>query len=323
VNHNDISNNQYSISFDGFSQTLDEPNLDLVETISRFLSDQIKSGQYRGATIKPGNRYRDRFVIPLPINDPNPTGSLMFEVLARTPRTANLRIEFRPAKTGSSGIDDACTLLDLITPFGGQHFIRNGILTRYDVAIDIWGTSVDDVAVFSKRSQKHGVYTDRRGVPETVYMGTVRSDRTVAYTKLHKATGQQSLRIERRLKRRLRGCDLPGMADPFQIVQLIPQKSIVPFLDGLIPQQFFDSVRIRGLNRVLKILPAAQRRAITNALNDPAQSLLPSTGEIWRGWPRLLEDSGFGFLHTDTDEASLVPSPTITDDEPVDEPCPQ
>jgi hypothetical protein len=58
----------------------------------------------------------------------------------------------------------------------------------------------------------------------------------------------------------------------------------------------FDSARIRGLNRVLWTLPGEQRKAIKSVLDDPAQSLLPSTAQIWRGWHQLLEISGLGFL---------------------------
>ena len=64
------------------------------------------------------------------------------------------------------------------------------------------------------------------------------------------------------------------------------------------PTTVFRHVRIRGLNRVLTTLPAAQRKAIKSVLGDPAQSLLPSTETIWSGWPQLLEESGLGFLLT-------------------------
>jgi hypothetical protein len=67
---------------------------------------------------------------------------------------ADLRIDFKPAKTGPNGLSDVIVLLDLITPFGGRHFITNGTLTRYDIAIDLWGGSVDQVLVLSKRSQR-------------------------------------------------------------------------------------------------------------------------------------------------------------------------
>jgi hypothetical protein len=95
-----------------------------------------------------------------------------------------------------------------------------------------------DVLVFSKRAQKNGVYTDRNGCPETVYMGTLRPNRTVGYTKIHKTTRKRSLRIERRMTRRCKGHELPAIADPFQVVQLVHTESILPALNGFIPQQF-------------------------------------------------------------------------------------
>jgi hypothetical protein len=300
-------NQAYNISIDGFSITFVEHQPDVVAFICNHLIGLYEDHQFKGATFKAGRRYRYRFVVPLPIDDPNPTGSLLIEAGARLPGIADLRIDFKPAKTGLNGLSDVIALLDLITPFGGQHFITNGTLTRYDIAIDLWGGSVDEVLVFSKRSQKNGVYTDRNGCPETVYMGTPRSNRTVAYTKLHKTTRKQSLRIERRMTR------WPAISDPFQVVQLVHTQTILPLLDGLIPQQFFDSVRIRGLNRVLATLPAEQRKGIKGILRDPAQSLLPSTAEIWKGWPHLLEHSGLGFLLNPTtsevpsDEVPLIP----------------
>jgi hypothetical protein len=89
------------------------------------------------------------------------------------------------------------------------------------------------------------------------------------------------------MTRRCKGHEWPAIADPFHLVQLVRTESILPLLDGLIPQQFFDSVRIRGLNRVLISLPTKQRKAIKAVLNDPAQSLLPSTEQIWSGWQCL------------------------------------
>jgi hypothetical protein len=241
---------------------------------------------------------------------------LVIEVVARFPGIAGLRVDFKPAKAGPNGISDVIALLDLITPMGGRHIITSGTFTRCDIAIDIWGKSVDEVLVSSKRSQKAGVYTNRHGIPETVYMGTVRSDRTVAYSKTHKKTGQKSLRVERRIKRRCKGHELPDMLDPFRIVRLIHTDAILPALDGLIPQMFFDSVRLRGLNRVLATLPPAQRRSIKAIISDPAQSLLPSSAQIWRGWRDLLEGSGLGFLLPDRPiQAPLVPDRTTSLDE--------
>jgi hypothetical protein len=160
---------------------------------------------------------------------------------------------------------------------------------------------------FSNRAQKHGVYTNRNGNPETVYMGAPRSNRSVAYTKVHKATGRQSLRIERRLKKRCRGYELPYIPDPFSVVRLVHTESVLPFLDGVIPQLFFDSARLRGLYRVLPVLPPSQQRAIKALLKDHTQSMLPSTTEVWIRWPHLLEDSGLGFL-LQGEHVSLAPA---------------
>jgi len=311
IDSDPILDRDYAISCDGFSLTYSVSNPETVRIICDCLFDLNEHDQFKGSTIKRGDRYQYRFKIPLPINHPVPTGTLVIEAGAKLTGIADLRIDFKPAKTAPNGISDMIAVLDLATPMGGQHIITNGTFTRYDIAIDIWDETVDEVLVFSKRAQKHGVYTNRRGIPQTVYMGTVRSDRTVAYSKSHKSTGQNSLRIERRIRRRCIGRDLPDMLDPFRVVQLVHTQSIMPLLDGLIPQMFFDSVRLRGLNRVLATLPSAKRRAVKAVLNDPAMSLLPSTAQIWAGWHQLLRDSGLGFLLVD-DAAPLVPGPTTS-----------
>ena len=92
-----------------------------------------------------------------------------------------------------------------------------------------------------------------------------------------------------------------------------------PFLNGMIPDQFFDSIRVRGFTHVLATLTAAQRRAIKAVLKDPAQSALPSTEEVWRSWPELLRNSGLGFLMPDVvEDVGLVPKQATLVDEKMD-----
>ena len=286
----------YSIVIDGYSQTLVEPDPNTVTLICGCLVDLVNNNEIQGSNIKPGSRYRYRFTVPLPINDCYRTGSLMIEAGARLPGIADLRIEFKPAKTESNGVADVIALLDSITPFGGQHFITNGVVTRLDIAIDLSGVTVPDVIIYSEGTRKSAVYCDRRGQPETLYIGTPRSNRTICYTKLHKETGRRFLRIERRLKRRWLGHELPAMEDPFRKLHLVHIDSFLGLLTGQIPEYFFDSVRIRGFSHALTYLPPAERRAIKAVLKNPAQSILPCTGTIWRSWPRLLQATGFGFL---------------------------
>jgi hypothetical protein len=96
---------------------------------------------------------------------------------------------------------------------------------------------------------------------------------------------------------------------------MVHTDSLLPFLDG-IPHLFFDSVRVRGFTHVVATLPPGQGRAIKVVLKNSAQSQLPSTDEVWRTWPQLLIDSGFGCLVANRpDEAPLVPDQMTSADE--------
>jgi hypothetical protein len=172
------------------------------------------------------------------------------------------------------------------------------------------------VIVRSKGQRKHGVYSDQKGRPETQYLGGSRSNQTAAYTKRRKNSEDYSLRIERRRKPRCHGYQLAGLPDPFEKIQLIHTHSLLTYLDGLNAEHFFDSIRVRGFTHVLAKLPAPQRRAIKSVLNDAGQSLLPSTSQLWLGWPQVLDDSGLGFLIADVaGHASLAPDQTTSLDE--------
>ena len=127
------------------------------------------------------------------------------------------------------------------------------------------------------------------------------------------------MRVERRLHPKCRGSQLASLPDPFRVVQMVHTDSLRPFLNGMIPNQFFDSIRIRGFTHVLATLPPAQRRAIKAVLKDPAQSALPSTEEVWRSWPELLRTSGLGFLMPDVvEDVGLVPKQAMLVDEKMD-----
>ena len=148
-----------------------------------------------------------------------------------------------------------------------------------------------------------------------MYLGTPKSNQTTAYNKI--IDDRMSLRLERRLNPRSAANQLALLPNPFRVVQMVHTNSLLPFLGGMIPDQFFDSVRIRGLTHVLATLPPAQRRAIKAVLKDPAQSRLPSTEDVWRSWPLLLRRSGFGFLIDPHEDALLAPNQTTLNTDPV------
>ena len=87
-------------------------------------------------------------------------------------------------------------------------------LTRIDVALDLPGLSLDEVIVRSKGQRKHGVYTSQTSRLETLYLGSVKSNRTVAYTKVKGAI--EFHRIERRMRPNIWGQEL---SESFQSIR--------------------------------------------------------------------------------------------------------
>jgi hypothetical protein len=108
--------------------------------------------------------------------------------------------------------------------------------------------------------------------------------------------GVEFLRVERRMKPNCRGNELSALSNPFNKVQMISTNSLLPHLRGMIPQQFFNSVRMCGIGHVIVELPSGQRRKIKAVMADPEQSLLPSMELVWKGWSTLLSQSGLGAL---------------------------
>jgi hypothetical protein len=299
---------EYELSIDKISITVNDPDIERVKNICRHLQQFAETDLLDRYAIKPS---RWRFIecsIPIPISSPHSSNRVRFEVGARHSGHPDYRLEFNPSKIGAQGIAESCDFLGSIAGIRLDGIIANGIVTRIDLAMDLYDLSLDEVIARSRGAQKIGVYTDRRGNPESTILGSPRSNRTVIYNKVFE-DGRQSVRVERRMKPRCAVHHLATLPDPFRNVQLIGTDSFLPFLDGMVAEHFFDSVRIRGVSRAVNNLPPGPRRAIKAMLRDPAVSILPSTEQVWRGWPKLLVKTGFGpFLIPVIDpEATLVP----------------
>jgi hypothetical protein len=254
--------------------------------------------------LKNGRRHRIQLAIPILVNG-SAAGRLLIQAGPRFTGLCDYRFEFNPATLGVVGIDLVVELLGSIFGQDGHYLLRNSIVTRIDLALDLHSLSVDRVIVRSSRQRTHGIFSNQYGVPETLYLGKPKSNQTTVYNK------NNQLRAERRINPKCRGSQLASLPDPFSVLQMVHTDSLRPALNGLIPDQFFDSVRVRGLTHVLATLPAAQRRTIKAILKDPSQSRLPSTSEVWQSWPRVLRNSGFGFLFDNhVDETPIVPDPS-------------
>jgi hypothetical protein len=305
----------WTLSIDKISLVRYDPSpANAIENCDRLIA-AFESGQFPGAVLKNGRRHQIQLTIPI-LADRSQSGRLLFQAGPRFAGLCDYRLEFNPAKVGPAGVDHVIAILDSIFVQGGFHLLRNSFVTRIDLALDLHGVSADDVIIRSSRQRIHGIFSNQKGIPETIYLGKPKSNQTAVYTKNN--DDGPSLRVERRRKPRCRGSQLAFLPDPFRAVQMVRTQSLSPFLNGMIPDQFFDSVRVRGFTHVLATLPPAQRLAIKAVLKDPAQSRLPPTEEVWRSWPLLLRSSGFGLLlGNDGDDASIVPDQMTSIGEPV------
>ncbi|MGA8616357.1 MAG: hypothetical protein WB760_32620 [Xanthobacteraceae bacterium] len=184
-------------------------------------------------------------------------------------------------------------MLDMTIDSTPEEFFSTGRVTRVDAAVDLHGFTIDDLIVLTPRKQKHGVYSNRRGVPETVYVGTPRSSRVVAYTKAIGQFGLPGTRLECRLKPKCNGHEVANLPNPFAGIRLLPTQA----LGGVIPrvpgQLLADSIRLRGLQRTLLLFEPRIRNRITAALNRSI-SVLPNADALWAGWPDALVRVGLG-----------------------------
>ncbi|XIA64959.1 hypothetical protein ACFIOY_00265 [Bradyrhizobium sp. TZ2] len=309
-------NRPWSLSIDKISLVRYDPSpVNVIANCDRLV-EAFEAGRFPGAVLKSGRRHRIQLAIPI-LEDGSLPGRLLIQAGPRFAGLCDYRFEFNPAILGISGVNRVLEILDSILVEHSHHLLRNSFVTRIDLALDLHGLSVDQVIVRSTRQRTHGIFSDQFGIPKTIYLGKPKSNQTAVY---NKDSDSPVMRVERRVHPKCRGSDLRLLLDPFRVVQMVLTDSLSPFLKGMIPDQFFDGVRVRGFTHVLATLPAAQRRAIKAVVKDPAQSPLPSTEEVWRSWPQLLRTSGFGFLITDlVEEVRLVPQQAMIADEKADD----
>jgi hypothetical protein len=305
----------WTLAIDKISLVRYDPSpANVIENCDRLIA-AFESGQLPGAMLKSGRRHRIQLAIPI-LNNGALSGRLLIQAGPRFSGLCDYRLEFNPANLGLDGVDHIIAILDLIFLQGARHLLRNSFVIRVDVALDLHGLSVDQVIVRSSRQRTHGIFTNQMGVPATIYLGKPKSNQTAVYNRNNDAG--PSLRVERRVKPGCRGHQLAFLADPFRNVKMVHTDTLRPFLDGMVPDQFFDSVRVRGFTHVLATLSPSQRRTIKAALKDPTQSLLSSTEGIWRSWPQLMKSSGLGFLlEPDGDGAPIVPDQMTSIGEPA------
>lgn len=247
-----------------------------------------------GVHVQQSPRYRVRALIPLPLHPDLPdTHNAYFEAGPWHQAMPSYRLDFNPSALTEYAITRLLCLLDTCmdaTPF---EFFSKGTVTRLDAAVDLPGYTLEDVIVRSTGKKKHGAYSNKDGVPETQYIGTPRSARIVCYTKPDPATGQSSLRLERRLRPKIYGLEVADLRNPFAKIELLHVDALASLGLGFPTQFFADSVRLRGLSRALEALPKDQRKAVKTLLTA-TPNIVPDANQIWCRWKDSLIATGLG-----------------------------
>lgn len=262
---------------DKLSVTRANPDRQQVQNKIDALAIYCKQQRYQ-------HRSSDHYAIAATIPVPTSTGlePCILQLGARDAKTNAYRIEYNPSKLGPDGRAELDTLLLYVFGDGLLEFVLNGKITRLDLAIDLPGITTNDVIVRSSYVRKHGIYSGTTGIPETVYVG--KTSGTVAYNKVSSSESDPitRLRIERRLRPNCLRRHLPNIKNPFDKIRVVPTNILMP----LVPEPadvYFDSMRIRGIHRALKMLPYQDRLRVAHVVNDPTNTLLPpDICDSWR-----------------------------------------
>lgn len=234
-----------------------------------------------------------RFKVPFDNNEPNQQ-TIFFQAGPLKPGLPSYRWESNPDKITQAGWIDLWVFLETNIDVDPIAFFAMSKVTRLDVALDLPSLCQEQIIVRSSGLQKHGVYSDRYGGPQTTYLGMPSSRRRiVAYDKPIDTSGHTSLRIETRLKPECRGHEVAELKNPFAKVKLIPADFSKSTGSSIPPRLLADSVRLGGIKRAMTMLSVSEAKALQNAYQS-AVSLLPSTDSIWAKWPETLKDYGLG-----------------------------
>src|SRR3954454_2898496 len=152
----------WSVSIDKFSAIRSETNPSIsIETCDRLIAG-YESGQFPGAMLKSSQRHRFQLAIPIVQNGVLPE-RLLIQAGPRFRDLCDYRVEFNPALMGSAGVEQVVRILDSIFIGGGRHLLQNSIVTRIDIALDLLGSTANQIIVRSVRQRTHGIFSNKDG----------------------------------------------------------------------------------------------------------------------------------------------------------------
>lgn len=238
-----------------------------------------------------------RVVIPS-VDDPKKRPTLFLRHVKEGKRISKLRLDFVPVDLGEAGMLELHVAINMIVPDGWEYVVKHGRVTRLDVAVDLYGLTMDSFHFVPKKTA-HTTRLFPSGHLETIYFGKPKSSQTVIYDRSKKRAGlsqtvAQSVRVERRMKPngQMKLSSLPSITNPFTGMRMsialpAPPKSAKENEWAL----FSDSVEKRGLPAALALLPKDRAKAYkAHVLTQELPEWTPEV--IWQGWLPMLEELG-------------------------------
>ena len=202
-----------------------------------------------------------------------------------------------PEDLGLQGLTELHAVLSSIVPGGWGYFIKYAHITRLDVTVDLPGVRIGGFLMMPFQAlTSMQFWTD--GKLTSVTHGKPGGDQTLIYNRKQKRLskkqawgGASETRVERRLV--ISGDKkldyLWSMPNPFAKLQMIENMPGPPFgEDEKRWQRFEDSVKVRGLNAALALLPVARRTQYRKHLAaHPAPWW--NAEKIWTNSPKWLD----------------------------------
>ncbi len=285
------------IVIDKISIVLQVPTEMDKKAIVQFLLHGLEDTESGFQKAYPNNTYANAFTLSIkaPLSG---TDCVLIQANPVKKTNAFLRVEFNPSKAGTSGMDLLRQHCAAFLDYDYTTLVKAGRVTRMDVAMDLMGIRLDDLAARSVKLKKSTVHSAVDGGTETVYLGATKGNRRIRIYDKGKQLGEtgQKLpsfpvtRVEAELRNVCMLRNIPALGNPFTDVGIwyLPEANFAG--EDHIWRMFLDSVSRRGLRSALKQIPDSYRQPFNDALHACPLGMW-DPGKHWAYWPKRVDDS--------------------------------
>jgi hypothetical protein len=261
--------------------------------IDSYRESQQLNLRYKGAYYR-GSHYKNNWQLILNNQARTP---ILLQFDSKYPEAADFCIEWNPNDQGIDGNRQLWTILEELLAVEYEYFLAYATVSRLDLAVDVSPLTPDAIWVEAEGLHRGDIRTGRGGRIETYYLGSRESNRYFCIYNRNPDDGQKisSDKLITRIETRLEtNCTLAELGDrnenPFSrltIAHAFETES------GDIPwqyRQFIDSIRVRGLQGALRLIPRYEiRRRYKSWIQDNLRTEWFNPDEVFAGYREALD----------------------------------